>query len=362
MQFPEWISGAILSFETGNRAECFAKRGEKVQMEMYYTATTAMIVVCMLIMLISINFNIGLKAKQKQTSAVLFGLIILGVLCEWCGVMLNGQEVSQIPLHKLVKVIELSFSPFIGLACGKSFGDSKWEKPFFYCLCLNAILEVISAFTGWVFYVDANNIYHHGRFYMIYLIAYILGFAYFMVRGIAISKNFQGNYGLSIMGVVIFAAACIVTQTIDSSIRIDWLAIAMSAIMLYKFHGDMLLQIDGLTALLNRFSYEYTLQNISRKAVVLFFDVDKFKQINDTYGHAFGDFCLQTVVLYRSPEQAEKLNKDFYTALEQKRKKEKNLPSVSYGYAVFDPQTDKITDTMKKADDMMYQYKQANRK
>ena len=354
-------------------------------MEKYYTATTAMIVVCMLIMLVSINFNIGLKAERKQASAILFGLIILGVLCEWCGVMLNGQDVSQIPLHKLVKVIELSFSPFIGLASGKSFGDSKWEKPFFYCLCLNVILEVISAFTGWIFYVDADNLYHHGPLYAVYLFSYILGFVYFMARGIAISQNFQGNYGLSIFGVVFFAAACIVTQMIDSSIRIDWLAIAMSAIMLYKFYGDMLLQMDGLTELLNRFSYEYTLQNISRKAVVLFFDVDKFKQINDTYGHAFGDLCLQTVakcmhkvygnygmcfryggdefcvVLYRSLEQTEKLNQDFYAALEQKRKKEKHLPTVSYGYAAFDPQTDKITDTMKRADTMMYQYKQANR-
>lgn len=355
-------------------------------MEKYYTATTAMVVISMLIMLISVNFNIALKKERQQASVMLFSLIIIGVLCEWSGVMLNGQEASQIPLHKLVKVIELSLSPFIGLACGKSFGDARWEKPVFYALCGNVLLDIISAFTGLIFYVDADNIYHHGRFYAIYLIAYVIGIVYFVARGIAISQNFQGNYGFSIFGVVVFTGICIITQMTDSNIKIDWLAISISAIMLYKFYGDMLLQMDGLTELLNHWSYEHSIQNLDRKAVVLFFDVDKFKQINDTYGHAFGDDCLKSVarclhraygnyglcfryggdefcvILYRSLENADKLTKDFYAALSQKRKKEKRLPTVSYGYAAFDPQADQIEDVMKKADERMYRYKQANRK
>lgn len=59
---------------------------------------------------------------------------------------------------------------------------------------------------------------------------------------------------------------------------------------------------DSLTNLPNRFLLEqrmrHTLENASRyghKAAVLCIDLDRFKQINDNYGHATGDACLQEV-------------------------------------------------------------------
>lgn len=59
---------------------------------------------------------------------------------------------------------------------------------------------------------------------------------------------------------------------------------------------------DSLTNLPNRFLLEqrmrHTLENASRynhKAAVLCIDLDRFKQVNDNYGHATGDACLQEV-------------------------------------------------------------------
>lgn len=59
---------------------------------------------------------------------------------------------------------------------------------------------------------------------------------------------------------------------------------------------------DSLTNLPNRFLLEqrmrHTLENASRyghKAAILCIDLDRFKQINDNYGHAIGDACLQEI-------------------------------------------------------------------
>ena len=59
---------------------------------------------------------------------------------------------------------------------------------------------------------------------------------------------------------------------------------------------------DSLTDLPNRFLLEqrmrHTLENASRyshKVAVLCIDLDRFKQINDKYGHPTGDVCLQAV-------------------------------------------------------------------
>lgn len=354
-------------------------------MDRYYTAITIMIIFCMLVMVLSTKYNIGLTKENKRASAILFGLIMIGVLCEWSGIQLDGKDASLIPPHILVKTTELSLSPFIGLMCGRSFGDAKGGRVIFYLLCGNVVLEIISAFTGMIYYVDAANVYHHGPYYEIYLVSYMLGMIYFVIRGIVVSKQFHGNYGLPILLVVLFVLVCIATQMVNDTIKVDWLAISIAAIMLYKFYGDMLLQIDGLTGLLNHWGYEHAIQEITEKAVILFLDVDKFKAVNDTYGHAVGDQSLQEVaecirkaygsygmcfryggdefcvIMTKYLNQVDKATEEFYQLLQEKRQGSEWMPNVSYGYVEYHPKTDNIQEVMNRADQLMYQYKKEHR-
>src|SRR3546814_6365617 len=60
--------------------------------------------------------------------------------------------------------------------------------------------------------------------------------------------------------------------------------------------------VDALTGLPNRLLFNDRLDTIIREAArngecfaVLFVDLDRFKAINDTYGHAAGDQVLRTV-------------------------------------------------------------------
>ena len=68
-------------------------------------------------------------------------------------------------------------------------------------------------------------------------------------------------------------------------------------------HLYQLAHYDTLTGIQNRFFFEKSLQEMIHRAkkmnfeIVLFFiDLDDFKRINDTYGHAVGDTVLQKVV------------------------------------------------------------------
>jgi diguanylate cyclase (GGDEF)-like protein/PAS domain S-box-containing protein len=63
-----------------------------------------------------------------------------------------------------------------------------------------------------------------------------------------------------------------------------------------------LARIDALTKVPNRMQFQHLLQRSmararrgSHRLALIYLDVDKFKEINDTYGHTAGDLCLETM-------------------------------------------------------------------
>jgi len=63
-----------------------------------------------------------------------------------------------------------------------------------------------------------------------------------------------------------------------------------------------LAKIDALTKIPNRMQFQHLLQRLIARAqrsrthiALLYFDVDRFKDINDTYGHTVGDTCLEAL-------------------------------------------------------------------
>ena len=63
-----------------------------------------------------------------------------------------------------------------------------------------------------------------------------------------------------------------------------------------------LARIDALTKVPNRMQFQHLLQRAIARArrgdhrlALIYLDVDKFKEINDTYGHTAGDLCLETL-------------------------------------------------------------------
>ncbi|MEO7386242.1 MAG: EAL domain-containing protein, partial [Gammaproteobacteria bacterium] len=63
-----------------------------------------------------------------------------------------------------------------------------------------------------------------------------------------------------------------------------------------------LARIDSLTKVPNRMQFQHLLQRALARArrgghrlALIYLDVDKFKEINDTFGHTAGDLCLETL-------------------------------------------------------------------
>lgn len=164
--------------------------------------------------------------------------------------------------------------------------------------------------------------------------------------------------------------------------KIFWLVTTIVQILLFNYYNSTIQRNDGLTGLLNQKIYKLYLENNNhRKFSLIIFDVNYFKEINDTYGHNFGDEVLKVIgkaikktygkngycyriggdefaVIIEKKCDMEELNAEFISLLEKERFKMKELPHVSYGIGTYKPGEKKsITEVIEEADAHMYQYK-----
>jgi diguanylate cyclase (GGDEF)-like protein len=86
-------------------------------------------------------------------------------------------------------------------------------------------------------------------------------------------------------------------QLLNNRIFVSWTSIALSILVVYVFLESTDGERDHMTNLFNRRSYEtYITQRMEqlKPFKIIYIDLDRFKSINDLYGHVAGDHVLIT--------------------------------------------------------------------
>lgn len=256
---------------------------------------------------------------------------------------------------------------------------------------------------GFIFTIDAENIYH--REIGVYVYAF-LSYAYLIygsirslikAKGAAWVDDRRRYYTMAFFAVLPSLGGFI--QLFFYGVSLNWILASISILLVYLDSQNRQISTDPLTNLNNRRELsKFLLREVSDRDLnksgtlsLVMMDVDGFKQINDTYGHFYGDgvlvnvseilkfscknsdaflaryggdeFCI--VLPSNSDVDAEQIIARVEMNISEwnRTHAERKPIGLSIGYAVWDAQTDSNYDSLiARADQRMYEVKNAKKR
>ncbi len=165
---------------------------------------------------------------------------------------------------------------------------------------INLVLSMLSIFTGWMFTVDAHNIYQRGSLFLL-MAAISYFYLVFTFLQILLKQNrIQKQYYFPILAFAIPPFIGGVLQTLFYGLSLIWVCMTISVLIVFINIQTDQLNTDFLTGLYNRRQLDNYLKRLQRNKEQrllggLMIDLTEFKVVNDVYGHDEGDKALQQV-------------------------------------------------------------------
>ncbi|MCI1665200.1 MAG: diguanylate cyclase [Atopobiaceae bacterium] len=194
---------------------------------------------------------------------------------------------------------------YLGLLyCTSIVSDRAYERirvPFLIPVLIGFAILATNAWTGWIFTVDASNVYHRGPYFP------LVGFIPFlhMAASVVISTSeyrraprfSRRRYRMLAFFMMIPLAGSIL-QVLFYGLSTIWTSLIISILACYVYLQKDDLSTDPLTKLNNRRRFDdYSAERWAELGEgstmqLVMMDLDHFKRVNDTLGHSTGDQAL----------------------------------------------------------------------
>lgn len=336
---------------------------KQATMNGYFYVLTAIDLFVLSFMCILTKLSESLNKKQKQGFFLAFALIAAISVLEVVTLAVDGTPAGYRWLNILSNYLGFGLSPGVCLCLvyvmDRKKRMNRWVRAAVCCEACYLLFLALSIPAGLVFSVSADNVYSRGQYFYIYIIMYFAAIVYLSVSTIVTAREFQNRSRALIYPLMFFLLIETIIQVTLPELHVTWLCVTLLSVLYFIYCSEMWNQLDALTGLLNQNSYlNRTAEMRRRGGVLVVFDVDDFKQINDRYGHLQGDVCLAEIadcikkayarcgycyriggdefcVLLKDEESEARCAKTLQALLAERRKVFAILPTVSLGSAAF---------------------------
>ena len=258
-----------------------------------------------------------------------------------------------------------------------------WFRAAVCCEGGYLLFLALSIPAGLVFSVSGDNVYSRGPYFCIYILMYLAAIVYLSASTIVTAQEFQNRSRALIYPLMLFLTIETIIQVALPSLHVTWLCVTLLSVLYFIYCSEMWNQLDALTGLLNQNSYLNRTAEMRRSGgVLVVFDVDDFKQVNDRYGHLQGDVCLAEIarcikkayahcgycyriggdefcVLLKNADREARCAQEFERRLALRREVVHCLPRVSMGSAPISGED--LLAVKDRADREMYRCKKARK-
>lgn len=366
--------------------------GSKVQNPIFALITSSAINILMLLILLYLILKNTVMSvgKTKAYIAVII-LTVIVIIAELSTSVLDLLGATfRIP-NIIANIVGFSLSTCIPVLLAMVFDEKLYGK--LKCICmpiaLNFVLLISSAWTGWIFFISMDNQYTRGPLFGIYIITYLCGLVVLMISNHHQLLQFQDTERAFLMMLYAIFFIGTTVQILFPFIHSTWHCITLVLVMYYLFQRELQFKYDIVAEVLNRQAFDKKLKAISATdhSGIILFDLDGFKKINDTYGHAKGDYYLKTAAgiiknSFKDIGQCYRIGGDEFCVLAQNtsegaihecinlmlqslkkaREADTIMPIISYGYSIYSKGEQRdILLSFQEADKKMYTCKKNRR-
>jgi len=356
-----------------------------------YIATYIIDIAALIYLIGLLKSSTSLKSNRKKPFLAGVILTIIIILAEGGTILADNGGAGLRNVNIFSNVLGFALTPLIPIVITLIFDKRilTTHKLILVPSGINIVVTILSPLFRFIFYVDANNQYVRGEYFYIFIAVYIINFLFLVVSTLDMGKKYNYPMMLKLIALSFFTIIGTSIQLIVPSAYSSWHSVTLALFLYLLLMSEFDSSFDTLTGLYNRATFDKAIKEIVKPKglSVIILDINDFKNVNDTYGHDYGDRVIKTVAsviresfnkqyrCYRyggdefsviscetNPEKIEDQLQIMTKALAKMREDGNLLPTVSYGYSIFNGE--EILDfhkILKEADEQMYHFKNAHK-